>query len=375
MREMMKLLLLCEYSTLNGGEQSMLSTLPSVREAGFEPIVICPAEGELAETLGRRKIETVPFRFLGDGQTRRPLTDLREELARCIVRIAPDLFHANSLSMGRLSGPVAAEAGIVSISHLRDIVKLGPQAICDLNRHRRLLAVSEATRRHHLAQGLNAEKTFTLFNGVDLNKFCPRTPTGYLHSELRLPPDARLIAAIGQIGLRKGQEVFVRAAESLAERWANVHFLLVGERCSSKAESREFEASLQCAARTTLKNRLHFLGVRGDIESLLAELTILVHPARQEPLGRVLLEAGAAGVAIVATDVGGTREIFPPETRSAILVPPNDPSAIAEEIDRILCDESLRLQLSQAARRRIEAAFDLRMAVENLLFHYREVVG
>lgn len=371
---MPKLLLLCEYATLNGGEQSMLSTLSGVRAAGFRPIVACPAVGLLAESLGRLGIEVLPFSCFDGGGTRLPLAELRAELAKVIRNVQPDLFHANSLSMGRLSGPVAAESGAPSIAHLRDIVRLGPQAVKDLNCHRRLLAVSAATRRYHVFQGLEAEKTFVLYNGVDWERFRPRKPTGLLHRELQLPPEAKLIAAIGQIGLRKGQEVFLDAAEKLVERWPDVHFLLVGERCSAKGESRDHEAGLYAAALGPLAGRLHFLGFRPQIELLLSELTILVHPARQEPLGRVLLEAGAAGVPIIATEVGGTAEIFPPESEAAILVPPNDPGAIAAAMEELLHDEEKRRRLGLAARRRIEAAFDVRLAVANLLLNYGEVM-
>jgi glycosyltransferase involved in cell wall biosynthesis len=407
-----RLLLLCEFSTLNGGEQSMLSTLPAVQAAGFRPTVACPADGPLAETLAERGIETAPFSCFDGNGIRKPLAELREELASLVIRVSPDLLHANSLSMGRLSGPVATELGVASIAHLRDIIRLGPQVIKDLNCHRRLLAVSAATRDYHVAQGLDAGKTFVLFNGVDLDRFRPREPAGFLHEELGilrqgatagLPSSAEnsqrsytagqassgtlnaqnapvpffpaLIAAIGQLGLRKGQEIFVQAAEMIAKQWPDTHFLLIGERCSGKGESREFEAALHDAANGPLAGRLHFLGFRGQMELLLNELTILVHPSRQEPLGRVLLEAAAAGAPIIATNVGGTAEIFPPNSEAAILVPPNDPAAIAAAMEELLQDAEKRGQLRQAARRRAEQAFDLQTAVENLLSHYSAMVG
>ena len=65
------------------------------------------------------------------------------------------------------------------------------QAIADLNCHSRLLAVSEATRQFHVAQGLAGEKTFVLYNGIDLEQFRPRPPTGYLHRQLGLPETCR----------------------------------------------------------------------------------------------------------------------------------------------------------------------------------------
>ena len=119
------------------------------------------------------------------------------------------------------------------------------------------------------------------------------------------------------LGRGAGGEGRLVAGDDLPFAW-----LIIGQRFSEKEESRQFEAGLHQAGAGPLAGRIHFLGVRDDIPEILNELTLLVHPARQEPLGRVLLEAAAAGVAVVATDVGGTREIFPPESDSACLFRP-----------------------------------------------------
>ena len=106
--------------------------------------------------------------------------------------------------------------------------------------------------------------------------------------------------------------MLLRAAAQIADRMPNAHYVIIGQRHSEKTESRQFERDLLDASARALVGRVHFLGRRNDVGRLLAELTLLAHPARQEPLGRVLLEAVAAGVAVVATAVGGTPEIFPP---------------------------------------------------------------
>jgi glycosyltransferase involved in cell wall biosynthesis len=366
---MPRLLLLCEYATLNGGERSMLSTLDHVCRAGFLPKVAAPPRGSLAENLAARGIEVVPFETHEAGQ-RLPLAQLREELARLLRAHCPDLLHANSLAMGRLSGPVAAELRVPSISHLRDILRLSPQAVADLNCHTRLLAVSHATREAHVAQGLAAGKTHVLHNGVDLEQFSPRPATGFLHRELGLPETAPLVGTIGQISLRKGQDVLVRAAAAIASR-TDMHWLIIGERFSEKDESRRFEAALHDAAKGPLFGRLHFLGTREDVPSLLNELTLLVHPARQEPLGRVLLEAAASGVAVIATDVGGTQEIFPQDSQSARLVPPDDVHALGAAMLDMLNDEGVRRRLAMAARHRAEKWFNIHAAATSLVAHYR----
>jgi len=371
---MPELFLLCEYASLNGGEQSMLATLDGVRAAGFSLVVLAPRAGPLAQALQARGIEVIGFAPRDAAGRHRLQHRLREELAQRLRRRRPDLLHANSLSMGRLAGPVAADAKLPSLAHLRDIVKLSRQAIADLNCHRRLLAVSRAAREFHVVGGICPEKIHVLYNGVDLERFRPRARAGYLHRQLGLPPQAPLIGTIGQIGPRKGQDVLVQAATMLADKLPSVYYLVVGERFSAKAESRRFEAALHAAAGGALSGHLHFLGFRDDVDRLLSELTLLVHPARQEPLGRVLLEAAAAGVAIIATDVGGTAEIFPPGSQSARLVAPGNAAAMAAAIAELVENEPLRLRLAAAARRRAEEAFDVCHAVAGLVAHYRALL-
>jgi glycosyltransferase involved in cell wall biosynthesis len=108
---------------------------------------------------------------------------------------------------------------------------------------------------------------------------------------------------------------------------------------------------------------------------LLNEFTLLVHPARQEPLGRVLLEAAAAGLPVVATDVGGTREIFPPETGTACLVPTDDSAALAAAIGGLLKAADRRAAIGRSARLRAEQTFDANRAAEGLARHYRELIA
>jgi glycosyltransferase involved in cell wall biosynthesis len=274
--------------------------------------------------------------------------------------------------MSRLSGPVAAELQVSSIGHLRDILRVSAPAIAALERHGRLLAVSHATRDWYLAAGLDGDKTHVLYNGVDLRRFCPRHRTGFLHRELGLPSGVPIVGAIGQIGMRKGLHVLVTAARYVVERDPDVHFVVVGKRYSQKPEAVDYEADLTGAtSRPPLAGRVHFLGVREDVPFLLNEFTILAHAARQEPLGRVLLEAAASGTPVVATDVGGTAEIFPAASAAAVLVPADDPQSLALAIVRLRRDRQMRERMGKLARRRAEEAFDARVAALKLASHYR----
>jgi glycosyltransferase involved in cell wall biosynthesis len=270
---------------------------------------------------------------------------------------------------------VAVERDLPSIGHLRDIVKLTRQVVDDLNAHRRLVAVSQATRNFHLAQGVDAAKCIVLHNGVDLKEYSPRPVTGLVHRELGLVPTARLIAVIGQLGMRKGTDLVLVAASRVAAYAPDVHWLIVGERTSNKTEARVFEAHLHTfASGPNLRGRTHFLGCRDDVPRLLTECILLVHAARQEPLGRVLLEAAASGVAVVATDVGGTREIFSPDSLSAVVVPANDSLVLADSVLALLRDDARRQELAAAARRRAEQEFDIRKTVPYLIELYQNLL-
>jgi len=107
---------------------------------------------------------------------------------------------------------------------------------------------------------------------------------------------------------------------------------------------------------------------------LLRELSLLVHAARQEPLGRVLLETAACAVPIVATDVGGTREIFPrAELDGAFLVPVDDVDAFDNRINRVLDEDEIEIRTGYAGRERIAAAFNVERSAAGLLRHYADV--
>ena len=130
---MLHVALICEYPTLNGGERSLLSVLPRIAHEGFRFTAIARPVGPLAGALAEQGIEVVPFAATDPVGVRPSQDALRRALGESLRRVRSDLVHANSLAMGRLVGPVAAELGLPSIAHLRDIIGLSGQAVADLN--------------------------------------------------------------------------------------------------------------------------------------------------------------------------------------------------------------------------------------------------
>jgi glycosyltransferase involved in cell wall biosynthesis len=372
---MPRALVLCEYPSMHGGERSLLAMLDGAAGTDWHWTIAAPPSGPLAQAIRGRGLPLVPL-ALQDTTGRRFAPDVcRRQLDAVLAAQRPSLVHANSLSMSRLVGPVAAGRNVPGLGHLRDIMRVSAATIRDLNCLPRLLAVSHATRDWYLSLGLDGSRTHVVYNGVDLARFQPARPTGFLHTQLGLPPDALLLGVIGQIGIRKGLDVALEALRILRRDLPTVHLAIVGGRHSQKAESVEFEAQLRNRGESAeLAGQCHFLGVRDDVARLLPELTVLVHAARQEPLGRVLLEAAACGIPVVATGVGGTREIFPEEAQAAVITAPDDPRALAEAIRRLVGDPPGRAEIGRRARARAEAAFDARQAAENLLTHYEALV-
>ncbi len=372
---MPRVLWLFEYPTLNGGEESLLAAIPLLQGHDFHGIALAPDEGLLADALHRHHIDVIPWTPAPSEDKKPALLAYRNRLDSIIAQLKPDLLHANSLAMSRLSGPVAAERRVPSVGHLRDIISLSRQAILDMNRHTRLLAVSQATADWHVRQGLSADRVYVCLNGVDLNRFRPRAATGYLHRELKLPSTARLVGSVGQMIPRKGLDLTMQAMHELMARDVNLHWLIIGERYSQKAESLEFESKLrQCATQAPLAGHVHFLGGRRDMDRVFNELSLLIHAARQEPLGRVLLEAASSGTPIVATDVGGTTEILPREIFADLLVPPNAPDALVCAASRLLGDSQLHAQCAIALRDRAVNTFAIEDSAARLAQHFWSVL-
>ena len=363
---MKRIAVVFEFGTLNGGEHSILAVMDRLHDRKYAFVGIAPDEGRLTHALRQRGIPTVPLRLRDEDGKRLARDEVCRRLEKAVQGCSPDLVHANSLAMGRLTGSISDRLSVSKVAHLRDIITLSRQAVADLNRNDRLIAVSEATRRFHVDQGLDASKASVVYNGVDLERFQPRSACGWLKRELRLQDTAVLIGTIGQISLRKGQDVLAEAAVQAARQISNLHVVLIGERLSAKDESIRFERAVhERFAEAGCSSRLHCLGYREDVAQLMNELDLLVHPAKQEPLGRVLLEAAASGLPIVATAVGGTEEILT-DGVSARLIPAGDAEALARAILEMVEAPAFRQRLATEARSQCCQRFDVETAAQNL---------
>ena len=229
---------------------------------------------------------------------------------------------------------------------------------------------------------MDSSRIHVQYNGVNLDAFgaCAMQESGpSLRRELGISDDSQLVVSIGQLGLRKATHRFVECAARLADEFPLCHWLVIGERHSTKHEAIEYEARIRRLAEDPrLSGRIHFLGRRQDVPRVLQQCDLLVHTAVQEPLGRVLLEAAASGLAVVATDVGGTREIFPENSMASIVaVEPSDSALdrLVSAVRPILSEPATRSSMGFAARQQAEKCFNAAERGVELARHYYGAAG
>lgn len=174
-----------------------------------------------------------------------------------------------------------------------------------------------------------------------------------------LPPDAAAILYVANLFPYKGHLDLVEAASSVVFRFPGAHFLLAGREEGAGIEvKRRIEA-------LGLSGNVHLLGPRDDVPSLMGAADLVVHPSHEEGFSNTILEAMAAGKAVIAANVGGVPEaVLDGET--GLLVPPGDPKMLAEGILSLLRDPEKARTLGGAGRRRVLDTFPLAKMVREI---------
>ena len=179
-------------------------------------------------------------------------------------------------------------------------------------------------------------------NGVDRDQFSPDGVRADRHA------GAPLLVCVGRLSHQKGQDVAIRALALLHDRMARLR--LVGAE-SGGGERADLEALAESLG---VSHRIEWRGGVEDTAPEYRAADVVVTPSRWDGLSLALLEAMASGAPIVASDVNGSESLGD----SGVIVPPDDPQALADAIDELLQDASARLRLGAAARAR-SGSFDL----------------
>ncbi len=215
---------------------------------------------------------------------------------------------------------------------------------------RKLIAVSHSVeRRLHEAFPKFADRTVVIPNWVDLRrvgKLSIEVARGLLGVKRNWS-----VGIIGQLTPLKRQDLFINAAAQLIRErnWADVEFVIVGAPGQSE-EDEAYAASLRTQAEQWgISDQVRFLGHINELPMRLRAFDVIVVPSDNEAFSLALVEAMAAECAVIATRVGGMKEIVEDEV-NGLLIEPDDEWALSTAISRLLVDRSMRLKMGAAAR-------------------------
>jgi glycosyltransferase involved in cell wall biosynthesis len=200
--------------------------------------------------------------------------------------------------------------------------------------------------------------------GLDSHKFDPN-----LYNQIKertyfdLPKDKYIVGMIGRLDRKKGQETFLRAIPQILCQREKVLFIIVGE--ETRGEEGYREELINLCKRLKIEDHVKFLPFTEEVPRFLSSLDVFVLPSDEETFGLVVIEAMAMQKPVIATDAGGVPEIIN-NGKNGLLVQPKDSSALAESIQKVLDDFSLRNNISIAARERVVQNFDFVQCVDRI---------
>jgi len=348
-----------------GTEQHVLALCRLLDRTRFSPSLVTTAGGgALFEAFSA----LVPMKVTGDPARGKRFRSTPWEHARTVaslVRILrerqPDILHAY-LPAANVIGPLAARmAGvrrvIVSKRSMADYKQQFPllrhtdslgNRLADI-----ILVNSDAVRRDVERTERHWERKFRkIFNGVaPIEPWTPEEAMAFRRRE-RIPAEALVAICVSNFYPYKGHEELVEAAARIVPTFPNIIFLLVGR------DSGTLEAIKMRVRKRGIEGSVRFVGSRTDVPDLLRASDLFVHPSREEGFSNAILEAMAAGLPVVACDVGGNPEVIV-DGETGRLAPPRDPERFADAMVELIADESKRKIFGEAGLRRAAERFSL----------------
>lgn len=342
-----------------GMEQQLLLTTP--RLSSMHHVIVCLQKwGAVGDELRRRGVDVYhvktryPWSILAFIRLRRIVRQCRPQLMITYLPFA-DLF-------GRLWARLAGVPKVVCYLHstMREPRYFPLIILNNLTQFfvNRFFAVSNAVRMNYERWGLTSGKTDVIPNGIDVSSNeVPQLFCAQLRLTANVPEGASLIGYVGGLRKERGHLSLLRAIRHLKDEGRDVHVLLVGDGPYRSVIE-------QYANNMGVSSFLTFLGRRDDVSHILRCLAVYAHPSTYEGMSVALLEAMAAGCAIVTTDIPENREILT-DKASALMVLREDDSAFAAAIGRILDDQQLARNLGKNARAHVQT-FDIQHTVRGL---------
>jgi glycosyltransferase involved in cell wall biosynthesis len=220
-----------------------------------------------------------------------------------------------------------------------------------------IVFVSQADRLKGQKKKLAPEaKMSVIENGIDFSAYPLKSERASMGRELGIQPAHQVVGTVARLHRQKGLSYLIKAAKKISCRYPTVKVLIVGE----GPERKKLERLIK---KTGLKKTVLLLGERNDAARILSSFDIFVLPSLWEGLPYALIEAGACGKAVVASDVEGIKEIIS-DGETGVLVKPKNSLALAESIIRLQEDEGYRGRVGENLRRAVLQRFTLSRMVQ-----------
>jgi glycosyltransferase involved in cell wall biosynthesis len=406
---MARILYVNQVSVIGGAERSLLDVIERIDRSRFTPFLACPPDGALPERardLGVRVERCAVARIKRRAGALGRISDIVRlagavlQLTRIIRKRRIDIVHANG-SVAQIHACAAAALGRVpAIWHVRDLVPLGGVGTALYRWSAGIIVPSEAVRvdieRYRPARGGDARaivsasngdatngapsKVVRIYNGIDTRRSgndgsdrAAASAAAAARERYGIDRESRPVGMIAHLVPWKDHRCFIEAARAVVERVPEAVFIIVGE--DLLGDNPLYRNELQdLSRRLGVERHVRFTGLVDEVEPLLRALDLVALPSRREPFGRVLIEAMAAGKAVVAADDGGPAEIVE-NGITGILVPPSDPAALAGAISSLLIDDARREEMGRAGAKRVRERFDIEDTVRDIEALYAAMTG
>jgi glycosyltransferase involved in cell wall biosynthesis len=354
-------------------------------DAGYE-VFGASASGRYVEAIEARGVTHVPLRHATRSMAPHHDAAAFVELRRLFRDLRPQVVHTHNPKpgvYGRLAARAARVPAIVNTVHglyaLPDDAWSKRAVVYSLERVAAMASDAELVQNEEDVPtlrriGIPAAKITVLGNGVDLTRFRPDRIDDVARRARReewgVGPDDVVVGAVGRLVWEKGYRELFAAATALAGHRPRIHFVVVGGLDAAKADQLG-PGDLAAVERDA---DISFLGLRDDVADLYGAMDLFVLASHREGFPRAAMEAAASGLAVIATDIRGCRQVVE-SGRTGLLVPPRDPAALTDAIASLAADATARTAMRTAARAKATAEFDDRRIVATTLATYDRLLA
>ncbi|MCX7918797.1 MAG: glycosyltransferase family 4 protein [bacterium] len=371
----MRILHLISSSNIGGSPIHTLLLCQELEKLGCKTLIISPQNGSFESEIKKSGIEWIPMDLNAPFRI-----SLYNQLSQMILQKQIDIIHTHELKADFIGFILAWKTRRPLITTIHNMINKGPLPnwkkyvyICltrlIATRQNKIIAVSDAVRHNTIDKlKIPGDKVITIRNGTKILELNPALDKPSILRNLGLLPNKPVIALISRlIPKQKGHTYFLQAAKLILKQNPKPQFLIIGDGTIRKY----LEVLTQ---QLGIQSDVHFVGWQHNIFDILQSIDICVVPSLWDPLPRIVLEAMAAGIPVVASNVDGIPEAVI-DGVTGILVPPANAQRLADACLTLLNHPEKAKQMGYAGRNRAIAEFSSDRHAQEVLKVYEEILS